>query len=628
MTNDLSKYVFDINNPKGFAAYGLLKKIFKEQNILLVIDLFFFNELFKKEIWTPDVVDEIWDKPDNFEELSSNDKMDVYVERFSKEDYFDVVDKKSHLIKQNPFIRLKNSYFLGFEDISPKSTEKQYYFKLKINTEIDIRRVEDALMINTYDKGILSWWEVEKVESTLRNMPLKNVIFLISEKYFLPLLRHFEIKKVSSIIVPFKLKEDISRTFLPQNTHPIFLKNTNDLSVLFDLAIRDAKYLYPSKIKNTLKSYLKKIQIKNYYTLENITLNQLQNKKEIYILGENGDGKTLLLQAILISAKWHQIKNQSDKSITGVILQQVEENPKLFLECQDTTKGKYSFSKNTTTSFENIYAYGVNRQDNRADTDEYGYMTLFKKDIFLQEPTKWLQYLYTKDLEGSHGTIDLEAAKELLNDLLEKKVAISVSADGVKFTERGSENVKFDQLSDGYKSILIWVCDLVSRLSRNQPNISRLEDFHGVVLVDEIGLHLHPKWEAQLVQKLRNWFKNIQFIFTTHSPVMILNASKEAVFYRLYKEEGVTKISDQYQCDEFSDLMANGLITSPLFDLDSATMKSYEPAINDLDTSENYRSGRVRKLVEKEYQKLKEEGTTFISPAMIDNMIEKVLQDN
>ncbi|MGB0864672.1 MAG: hypothetical protein ACPGXZ_17260, partial [Saprospiraceae bacterium] len=75
MEKDLSKYIFDADNPKGFKAYGLLKKIFKDQNILLVIDLFFFNEIFKDIIWTADIIEEVWDKPENFEELSSNEKM-------------------------------------------------------------------------------------------------------------------------------------------------------------------------------------------------------------------------------------------------------------------------------------------------------------------------------------------------------------------------------------------------------------------------------------------------------------------------------------------------------------------------------------------------------------------------
>ena len=226
--------------------------------------------------------------------------------------------------------------------------------------------------------------------------------------------------------------------------------------------------------------------------------------------------------------------------------------------------------------------------------------------------------------ENVEDFLNLDKAKELLNELLEEKVTITVTADKVEFTERKSKNVKFEQLSDGYKSIMIWVSDLVSRLANNQPKVTDTRDFHGVVLVDEVGLHLHPKWEATLVQKLRNWFPKIQFIFTTHSPIIILNASENAVVYRLYKEEGITKMSDQYQCSELSDLMLNGLITSPLFDVESASMRF---AQNE-DLSDDFRLGRLRKAVDEEYKRLKSSGKTYISPTSIDDIIKKVMAEN
>ena len=60
------------------------------------------------------------------------------------------------------------------------------------------------------------------------------------------------------------------------------------------------------------------------------------------------------------------------------------------------------------------------------------------------------------------------------------------------------------------------------------------------MLVDEIGVYLHPKWQYTIVRKLRSWFPLVQFIFTTHSPIVIMGASKDAAFYKVYKEGGVT----------------------------------------------------------------------------------------
>ena len=92
-------------------------------------------------------------------------------------------------------------------------------------------------------------------------------------------------------------------------------------------------------------------------------------------------------------------------------------------------------------------------------------------------------------------------------------------------------------LSEGYKTTIIWLCDLLSRLIENQPNIKKLEEFKAVVLVDEIDLYLHPQLKYEFVYKLRQIFKNIQFIMTTHSLNTILGASKDAIFFNVYKDD-------------------------------------------------------------------------------------------
>lgn len=85
------------------------------------------------------------------------------------------------------------------------------------------------------------------------------------------------------------------------------------------------------------------------------------------------------------------------------------------------------------------------------------------------------------------------------------------------------EDVTFDvsQLSDGERSFLALVCDLGRRLALANPRLENPLHGSGVVLIDEIELHLHPKWQREVVEKLRNIFPNIQFIATTHSPFVI-----------------------------------------------------------------------------------------------------------
>ena len=77
------------------------------------------------------------------------------------------------------------------------------------------------------------------------------------------------------------------------------------------------------------------------------------------------------------------------------------------------------------------------------------------------------------------------------------------------------------QLSDGERSCLALVCDLGRRLALANPRLDKPLHGAGVVLIDELELHLHPKWQREVSEKLRKTFPNIQFIATTHSPFVI-----------------------------------------------------------------------------------------------------------
>jgi predicted ATP-binding protein involved in virulence len=77
------------------------------------------------------------------------------------------------------------------------------------------------------------------------------------------------------------------------------------------------------------------------------------------------------------------------------------------------------------------------------------------------------------------------------------------------------------QLSDGERSFLALVSDLGRRLALANPMLDNPLQGAGVVLIDELELHLHPKWQREISDKLRGTFPNIQFIATTHSPFVI-----------------------------------------------------------------------------------------------------------
>jgi len=280
---------------------------------------------------------------------------------------------------------------------------------------------------------------------------------------------------------------------------------------------------------------INKIDIKNFFSISNIEIDNLKDKKEIYIVGENGDGKTLFLQSILVGLAG--IKK-------GEVFELYECNPHDNLLLLIEMDNNLIYSDFSIKAYLDILAYGASRNNYcQLKEDITGYLTLFSGEYDLRSPTKWLQYLDYSEQKENNNIITIAQAKKLLQRLLNSDIEIDISPNGVTFTEKGSK-VSFDQLSAGYKGVITIICDLIARLSEKQQ-VENISDFQGVVLIDEVELHLHPKWQYSFIQKLRTTFPLIQFIVTTHSPTVLLGAGMEAVYYQIYKEEGVVKISEQ-----------------------------------------------------------------------------------
>lgn len=285
----------------------------------------------------------------------------------------------------------------------------------------------------------------------------------------------------------------------------------------------------------------------------------------------------------------------------------------------------------------NFFAYGTHRgRTSSDDSEEYGFMTLFDSEKTLTDPVAWLKdqkllefekalddhnvFPEEKNLPYSYSVNLLE---EMFFDLLEKNVQIQIEGDGISFIEKGHK-LTFDQLSEGYKSVLIFVTDLLYRLSKNAGQEQTTRDLKGIVLVDEIDLHLHPKWQRVIISKLRKIFPQVQFIFTTHSPTIIQGASDDAIIYRVYRnsEDGKTRVSEPYLRKDLDHLMINTVLTSPLFGLDDARMN---PEDADADTSDTYLLYIINKKIMSELQNQKNEGKEFVSDEEIDELIREIM---
>jgi hypothetical protein len=87
--------------------------------------------------------------------------------------------------------------------------------------------------------------------------------------------------------------------------------------------------------------------------------------------------------------------------------------------------------------------------------------------------------------------------------------------------QKQNQLVPFPALSDGYKAYYGWISDLLYHVCLTAPSGKKLVENHGVVMIDEVDLHLHPSWQMEILPSLSRNLPNIQFIVTTHSPLIV-----------------------------------------------------------------------------------------------------------
>lgn len=103
------------------------------------------------------------------------------------------------------------------------------------------------------------------------------------------------------------------------------------------------------------------------------------------------------------------------------------------------------------------------------------------------------------------------------------------STIGELVIKKGDETIMISQLSSGEKSVISLVADLAVRLSILNKESSNALSGNGIVLIDELDMHLHPKWQRNLIPALKKVFPNVQFIATTHSPQIISRISDKDI---------------------------------------------------------------------------------------------------
>lgn len=129
------------------------------------------------------------------------------------------------------------------------------------------------------------------------------------------------------------------------------------------------------------------------------------------------------------------------------------------------------------------------------------------------------------------------------------------------------KKLSWHELSSGTKSVLAMVGDIMIRLFDQQRNIIDPSDLTGIVIIDEIDLHLHPKAQKDLVINLTKAFPHVQFIASTHSPIPLLGAPRGSVFIAVKRDsvKGVILERLKHLERDISKLTPNLLLSSAIF---------------------------------------------------------------
>ncbi len=136
--------------------------------------------------------------------------------------------------------------------------------------------------------------------------------------------------------------------------------------------------------------------------------------------------------------------------------------------------------------------------------------------------------------DANHQLPELKNVRDAITSMLKgfqnpriKTRPLRFMIDRVK-NDGSITELQIEQLSAGYKAVLAMVMDISARMSEANPHLGNKSE--AIILIDELDLHLHPKWQQTILSDLGETFPNAQFIVTTHSPQMLTTVKKEQVF--------------------------------------------------------------------------------------------------
>ncbi len=552
---------------------------------------------------------------------------------------------------------------LSGKDSDSKFEVIQKYFKPKLSLKkSNLLEDDDSYKSKIYIKKLPYKWNIENildiVDQLIENEKnTLDLIFdsLIQESYYLDTagLGYITSKEFDSLF--FNIK---NHRF---NFENIVLGGTtvNNVATL----IND-----DSTIKQKVKDYqgnipigLKELIISNYKQISNVSIKDIPDDTQwIFITGENGSGKTSILESIAISMIGNieegLVLNSADFSVSskfytpnGVIKNNLiwESNkyktnritPILNFACYGPNRFEISGTSTNSKINHSSKTYNLfNNDGNLLSIESEMLIWQLKGELFENNENMSLNLTSQKYYNQKYGNyhrflimyentkdilIGLESnlpfpRKEVINNNKNNKGFLPNVYD-MSFLKDKNDNVmyyhcddndkplKFQELSTGNKSLLAMVGDLIVRFCKHYNNEENVDfsSFSGIVLIDEIDAHLHPQWQYEIPSLLSEAFPKIQFIVTCHSPIPLLGvpgSENRSIYLKTSKNE-FGKISVNRLNIETSELTPNSIFSSPIFDFNNFLSKGYSYD-KGFSIQDDYNNVLFEKMLQKKIEEL------------------------
>ena len=181
-----------------------------------------------------------------------------------------------------------------------------------------------------------------------------------------------------------------------------------------------------------------------------------------------------------------------------------------------------------------------------------GYHNCLSGKPFFESVQNWcarMDYIgYKLRHEAAEYGLFKRIVSKFITELTESADAVQVdfspALNRLVYSE-GGNSYFIHNLSAGYQSALCLIMELAYRTALLNPRLDDMKSLEGVVLIDEIDLHLHPRWQWKILGALRATFPGVQFIIATHSPIVISSA-EDAKLILMESPVSVKELPDAY----------------------------------------------------------------------------------